>query len=391
MPGSYSRRTLLFGTAAWGLEAAAPPRREVFFASPAEGIAVMGFAFYVAPRGGDMLSMEERWSRSDTVDAAYIRRSQDHGRTWTAPLERRIREARPGGMLRRHPHGGYFDAKGRYVDFWTEGVLAGDDPLEGLRQWNIYFRISRDSGRTFGPVSQIIHTGSEYDGTHPLPGVWTGKNCVMLGERTCIPISSREGNILLPVQITPLGPDDKLYNPRGAYTYTEAAVLHGRWQGGGLQWEMSDLIRGDPARSTRGMDEPTIAFLQDGRLLMVLRGSNDRQPELPSYRWFSVSSDGGRRWAAPQPWTYQDGEPFFSPSACSQLVRHSSGRLFWLGNITPANPRGNRPRYPFVIGEVDGLTGLLLRRSVRVIDTLRPGEDPILSLSNFYAREDRIS
>ncbi|HUS07977.1 MAG TPA: sialidase family protein, partial [Bryobacteraceae bacterium] len=211
------------------------------------------------------------------------------------------------------------------------------------------------------------------------------------GERTCIPISSRDGNILLPVQITPLGPDGKLYNPRGAYTYTEAAVLHGRWQGDGLRWEMSDLIRGDPARSTRGMDEPTIAFLHERRLLMVLRGSNDRQPELPSYRWFSLSSDGGRRWEAPKPWTYQDGEPFFSPSACSQLVRHSSGRLFWLGNITPGNPRGNRPRYPFVMGEVDGRTGLLLRRSVRVIDTLRPGEDPILSLSNFYAREDRIS
>jgi hypothetical protein len=90
-----------------------------------------------------------------------------------------------------------------------------------------------------------------------------------------------------------------------------------------------------------------------------------------------------------QPWTYDDGSKFFSPSACSQLLRHPSGRLFWLGNITPENPRGNRPRYPLVMGEVDRVSGLLRRTSVRTIDTLQQGEDPVLSLSNFYARVDR--
>jgi hypothetical protein len=292
-------------------------------------------------------------------------------------------------MLRRHPHPGFVDKNGLYIEFWTEGVLAIDDPLEGLRQWNIYYRVSTDGARTFSPTAQVIHAGSEFNERHPLPGVWTGKNCVMLGERTCVPVNAPNGDLLLPVQITPIGPDGRLYNPRGAYTYTDAAVLHGRWAGGKLEWGMSDLLRGDPARSTRGMDEPTIAFLADGRLLMVIRGSNDRDNQLPGYRWFALSSDGGLRWTVPQPWTYDDREPFFSPSACSQLVRHSSGRLFWLGNITAANPRGNRPRYPFVSGEVDRQTGLLARRSVHAIDTLQLGEDPVLSLSNFYAREDR--
>ena len=137
------------------------------------------------------------------------------------------------------------------------------------------------------------------------------------------------------------------------------------------------------------MDEPTVQILKDDRLLIVLRGSNDRRPELPSYRWAAWSRDGGRNWTEPQPWTYTDGGSFFSPSACSQLLRHSSGRLFWLGNITPENPRGNRPRYPFVMGQVDGTTGLLLRDTVQIIDTLQAGEDPVLSLSNFHAREDR--
>ena len=46
------------------------------------------------------------------------------------------------------------------------------------------------------------------------------------------------------------------------------------------------------------------------------------------------------------------------------------------------NPSGNRPRYPFVAGEVDTANGLLMRDSVVTIDER-------LSLSNFYAREDR--
>ena len=49
------------------------------------------------------------------------------------------------------------------------------------------------------------------------------------------------------------------------------------------------------------------------------------------------------------------------------------------------NPKGNRPRYPFIIGEVDRRHGGLMRDSVRVVDTLQPGEDPVLTLSNFFA------
>lgn len=337
-----------------------------------------------------MLSIEQRWSRSDTVDVAYIRRSADHGRTWSEPSEVRTGERRPEGMLRRHPRGGFADPNtGRYIEFWTEGILPSDDPLEGLRQWRIHYRISNDGGRSFGPSRALIHDGPEFDANHPLPGVWIGKNCAMLGDMSCVPVAAPDGRILLPIQMSPLGSDGQLYNPTGGYTYTDAALLIGRWKGDRLTWEMSDRIKGDPARSTRGMVEPTIAILADGRLLMVLRGSNDKRPELPALRWISLSRDGGRRWTEPQPWTYDDGDRFFSPSACSQLLRHSSGRLFWLGNITPENPRGNRPRYPFVAGEVDRNTGFLIRSSVRVVDTLASGEDPVLSLSNFYAREDR--
>src|SRR5262249_2728224 len=159
-----------------------------------------------------------------------------------------------GGMLRRHPRCGFVDPRDRYVEFWNEGVLPSDDPLEGLRNWNVYYRVSDDGGGSFGLRFQGVHQGAGFQRRHPLAGVWTGKNCVMLGDITCAAVAAPDGRLMLPVQITPLDENGKLANPGGGYTYTDAAVLHGHWKGGRLEWEMSELVKGDPAQSTRGMD-----------------------------------------------------------------------------------------------------------------------------------------
>jgi hypothetical protein len=390
------RALLLMPPAAWAGAAAASGSssitREVFLASPRKGTGILAHAWYTRPSGGDMMSIEQRWSRSDTIDVSYYRVSRDSGKTWSEPVERATGEKRPDGMLRRHLRGGWVDPRtGRHLEFWNEGVLETDDPLEGLRKWRVYYTVG--GGPEPAPAQMVMHKGM--DPEHPLPGVWHGKNSVMLGDIASQPLAGKDGSILLPLGIAPLTPDGTtLYNPTGAYTYHDAAVAIGRWRGGGagIEWELGERVVADPASATRGMDEPTLAHLTRGRILMVMRGSNDRRHELPSYRWFSISRDGGRRWSRPAPWTYSNGEHFFSPSACSQLLHHpGNGKLYWLGNIVPLNPRGNRPRYPFVIGEVDRDSGLLIRDSVRVVDDKGPGDDPILTLSNFYARHDRVT
>jgi hypothetical protein len=351
----------------------------------------MARAWYTRARGLALMSIEERWSRSDTVDLAYVRRSSDNGRTWSPPSPRPTGEKSPNGVLRRHFRGGWVDPRlDRFVEFWMEGLLASDDPLEGLRQWTIYYSISAAGGPP-SPPRPLVHQGREFDEFHPLPGIWKGRNSVMLGDHASAPLQLKDGALLLPVEITPLGPDGKLLNPGGGYTWGESCVLIGRWRGAELVWKMSSLVKGDPARTTRGMLEPTLAELPGGRLLMVLRGSNDRQPALPASKWAAWSRDGGATWSAPEPWLCTGGRPFFSPSACSQLLAHSSGRLFWLGNAADDNPRGNLPRYPFVLAEVDLNTGRLIRSSLRTIDTRQPGDAENLMLSNFYAREDRSS
>jgi hypothetical protein len=377
-----TRRTLLAAPAAY-LQARERVTREVFLRSPGKGTAVMADAYYTEASGGAMVSIEHRYSRSDTVDVAYYRYSKDYGRTWGPPIERNTGERRPEGMLRRHPRTSIVDPKtGRFIEFWIEGILPTDNPLEGMQQWNIYYKLD-------GLVHQVIHEGGEFNARHPLPGVYTGKNMVMLGDVGSVPIAWNDGSILLPAIVTTLDSAGKIYNPTGGYTYTDAIVLHGRWQGKQLTWRSSEVVKGDPARCTRGMDEPTLGTLADGRLMMVMRGSNDRNPALPAYKWVSFSSDGGFRWTAPEPWTYQNGDPFFSPSACSQLLLHSNGKLYWLGHISATNARGNRPRYPVYVGEVNRNSGLLMRDSLVLVDDRQPGEDEILILYSLYCREDR--
>ena len=101
------------------------------------------------------------------------------------------------------------------------------------------------------------------------------------------------------------------------------------------------------------MVEPTIIELDDGRILCVMRGSNDARPELPGYRWHCFSEDGGHTFGTPVPWSYDTGEAFYSPSSMSQLLRHSDGRIFWFGTICSENPKGNHPRFPLLVGRVD--------------------------------------
>src|SRR5262249_28578000 len=153
---------------------------------------------------------------------------------------------------------------GQFIEFWIEGILPHDDPLEGMRQWNVYYKLG-------GVTQQVIHEGAEFDARHALPGVYTGKNMVMLGDVASVPFISKDGSIMLPAIVTPLDARGNLYNPTGGYTYTDAIVLHGRWKGKRLVWRSSEPVKGDPTKSTRGMDEPTLASLADGRLMMVMR------------------------------------------------------------------------------------------------------------------------
>ena len=377
--------------------------KEVFVPSPGPGVGVAAATYYTRSVGDELISIHTHHSRADTADIAVYRRSTDGGESWGPAADKATGKRSAGGMWRGYPRGGHADPlTGRYVSVRVEGVLPTDEPLEGMRQWMLHYAVSEDGGLTDLVDEPVVHAGKDEDGVpfdteHPLPGVWRGRAGVQLGDLTCVPLTLRSGrdagDILLACQICPVGPDGTFINKGGGFTFHDSAVLHGRWEKGSprLCWRLSERVIGDPERSTRGFLEATIAELAPDRVLMVMRGSNDVRPELPGYRWFAVSEDCGWTFGEVQPWTDTSGAPLHSPSSCSQLLDHSDGRLFWLGNLCDENPRGNSPRYPIVISEVERDSGQLIRDTVMTIDNRQPDEAESLTLSNFHAREDRSS
>ena len=63
--------------------------------------------------------------------------------------------------------------------------------------------------------------------------------------------------------------------------------------------------------------------------------------------------------------------------------------LYWLGNICDKPPRGDHPRYPLVIAEVDETLPALKIDTVTAIDDRQPGQSEQITFSNFCLLEDR--
>lgn len=274
------------------------------------------------------------------------------------------------------------------------------EPKGALKGYYLRYRVSKDKGATWLYDKSVMDRSQKID--NPFPGIRSGENAFYLGDKGSKPILLDNGHILLPVQATIL-PDpknkllnkDNLYNPSGASSYFEVLILEGVWKQGSLSWTVKSRIKGDPQKTTRGLFEPTLVQLNNGKILVVMRGSNgmksDPQYKLPSYKWYSYSEDNGNTWSEPQPWKYDNGQQFYSPSSMSLLVKHSSGRVFWIGNIAYSNPKGNFPRYPLVIGEVDQHNMLLKQGTVQVLDTFKKADKKkgSLDVGHVTAIEDR--
>src|SRR3954454_25277313 len=108
MPHRVSRRAILIAPVL-AQATTKQIRRELFRASPKPGVAVMAYAFYTSAHGGDMKTIEQHWTRSDTIDIAYLHHSHDNVLTWTKPEELRTGERTAEGMLRRHPRACFVD------------------------------------------------------------------------------------------------------------------------------------------------------------------------------------------------------------------------------------------------------------------------------------------
>jgi hypothetical protein len=154
------------------------------------------------------------------------------------------------------------------------------------------------------------------------------------------------------------------------------------------EWVPSNTVYLPPEVSSRGVLEPDAAVLTDGRILVVVRGSDT--PRTPGRKWMTWSDDGGRTLRPLEEFRYNDGSRFYSPSSIHRFIRSGrNGKLYWITNIVPEPPSGNRPRYPLQIAEIDEDSVSVKRNSLTAVDDREPGEPDIIQFSNFHVIENR--
>lgn len=338
---------------------------------------VNGFVSYIHPIKPTLMLCTGREDYSDGYDDFAIRISSDNGRTWSAPEIRWKSSVVPEGRLRYAEPAAYFDVgRGKLVVLIDKVLYPGDKLDVGaeyalelnvydmeLGQWTVQREIPFPQQRVPAmSFSFPVAIGSEI--------------LVFPGMR-----QTRDG-------------DGKAVHYNGCWAPVDEMIsVIGQWTAEGeLTFRLGNPLQIDPQLSSRGLDENALTLLSDGRLAAVCRGDNSMFPDKPGYKWLSFSSDAGLNWSPAVPLPATGGDPLESGANGSALFRSErNGRLYWLGNLAldGQRPKGNWPRSPLCLVEVEENPLSLKRDTIFRVDERSGTDSDQVQLSNFRFYQDR--
>ncbi len=370
--------------------------KELYIEHPRPGTAAFVIAYYVGP-ALELIEIHTTMWKSDEPMLPTARYSNDNGTTWSQfkELPTIVTEQQKA-----------------VIWWWTRPILydPGTDKCVSvwLRQTRLkepahkyydhcFCRTSSDYGRSWSEPRQIIYEeGSRFDPNHPLDHDFLRHNSMYFGNNL---IRNTNGTLIFAgtsVNIPEDAPDPDPTKSYGTAAKPSdarnigSALFVGIWNESKncYDWKSSNRVYLPRFVSRRGLMEAAVVELNDGSILVVWRGEDT--DVTAGRKWYSLSKNAGRTLCKIRELRYDDHSRFYSPSSIHDLIRHSqTGALFWIGNICSEPPRGNSPRYPLVIAEVDEAIPALKKDSVTVIDDRGAGDSPRLQLSNFSVIENR--
>jgi hypothetical protein len=336
-----------------------------------------GFVSYISNDHPILMHCSGREDYSDGYDDYAVMKSYDNGRTWTAPELLLKSYDVEGGRVRYAEPTAFFDPDTQKLLVISDRVLYPDDTLDVDAVYELVLDI--------------------YD---PITDTWTPRRTLNISPGRSIavsfgfPIKTSRGRLVVPAMRAQLDANGHSLHYRGCWApVDESLTIIGEYEDdGSIRWTLGWPVAVDPEKTSRGLDENTLAELRDGRIAMVCRGDNSMFPERPGYKWLCFSDDDGMTWSDPVPLPCDTGDPIESGANGSAFFRSiTTGKLYWIGNlcIHGVRPKGNWPRAPLVVVEVQEEPFALKRDTITVIDQRSPTECEQVQHSNFRFYQDR--
>ncbi|MEA4832759.1 MAG: sialidase family protein [Oscillospiraceae bacterium] len=365
-------------------------RRERYIPYPCENTGSVLTHYVISPdvsgRGAEIGEILRTQSSSDNYLLPKTRFSGDNGCTFSewCTDETLNEEWKNTSMVTHEICRLFAPESGLLLRFTLRRIFIGDAE-KALYTQDGYFdhsfcEYSRDGGKSFFGLHILKYEpGADYDPENRLDPEFLTKNQMYSGYSA---VTDTNGNVITSGCVNTILDGE---------TVTGVAVMKGVYdrKSAAYKWREASRVAVPLSVSSRGLMEPWMVSLSDGRLLLEMRGSST--PSVAGRRWISVSEDNGETWDSVRAMTYSDAAPFWSPSTFSRILRHSrTGKLYWFGNISPTLPDGNWPRRPLCIAQLDENTCGLIKETKSDIDDYFPGYDStdMVQFSNFSLRED---
>jgi len=351
-----------------------------------------------APGLGDLVMVIWESDGSDSSYGVPIVRSRDNAESWGEPeyLEKFIQVG--DDRIKFGPSSLFADPDNGTMVFFAQQAYYEDNQLTStFKKRRIIYRISRDNGHTWSDRINLIQSGADlagkpFDETHWMQGAVWGRNMSSTIGAKAVKIRSEgpnKGKILLPFQQQVVKGDGSLLMPAWGGFYASGCLI-GTWneQATALSWDCGTMVTVSPKLSSRGVFEPTVAELSDGRIIMIMRGSNSGLKGVTGCRFISVSEDQGLTWSAPVPLLYDDISVVRSSSSYSVLIGLADGKVYFCAVLTDQTPDGNWPRYPVCLAQIDPETLTVVKRSVLKVADRRDGDTDQVQYTCHWAYED---
>jgi hypothetical protein len=316
---------------------------------------------------------------SDGYDDYAVSVSTDNGQTWSAAEVQWKSVVVPEGRIRYAEPAAFFDADTGKLLVLTDKVLYPKDKLDVDANYSLVLDVYDPKTRAWSERRELAFPNQR------TPAM-----------SFSFPIKTANGHLLFPgMRKTVDAAGGAVHYRKGWATVDEVVTVIGEYgAGGALAWHLGQPLKIAPETSSRGLNENALIELPGGRIVAVCRGDNSAFPDKPGYKWLSFSDDAGETWSAPTPLPATGGEPLESGSNGSALFRSiKNGRLYWMGNLALGGERarGNWPRAPLVIVEVQEKPFALKRDTVFAVDERGGHDSPRVQLSNFRFYQDRAT